>query len=200
MGTTKCCCRCYTIHTIENFKKNNSTVDKLDPWCNRCRKTYDGKSVYRVYQENDRKVQSKPSKFLTAREIKATTGIAPIMGRALWMRLRNAGTLNIKLRSLYIRQGTDEEGDRVRKLNRRRNKKADLSLLKCERGCTDCGYNAHPEALHFDHLPEYPKSFAISASRHSWERIMGEVAKCEVVCSNCHAIRTYARREARDLI
>jgi len=66
--------------------------------------------------------------------------------------------------------------------------------IKLAHGCADCGYNAHPAALEFDHLPGHEKLFAISScSRFSWERILDEMAKCDVVCANCHVIRTVDR-------
>jgi predicted Zn-ribbon and HTH transcriptional regulator len=66
-----------------------------------------------------------------------------------------------------------------------------LDSIKLERGCTDCGYNLAPEALHFDHREPKEKSFTISNSlTTSWEVILAEIAKCDVRCANCHAIRS----------
>lgn len=63
-----------------------------------------------------------------------------------------------------------------------------------ERGCVDCGYAAHPAALQFDHLPGVDKSFQLSNSlQRAWADVLAEVAKCEVVCANCHAVRTATR-------
>jgi hypothetical protein len=61
--------------------------------------------------------------------------------------------------------------------------------------CVDCG-EADPVVLEFDHLRD--KSFAIgpSLSRRSWESILEEMKKCEVVCANCHRRRTARRRGA----
>lgn len=70
-----------------------------------------------------------------------------------------------------------------------------VAEIKTVRGCTDCGYNAHPAALQFDHLPEFEKSFDIAQgiTSRSLKKILAEIEKCEVVCGNCHAIRTYQR-------
>lgn len=61
--------------------------------------------------------------------------------------------------------------------------------------CVDCG-ETDPVVLEFDHLRD--KSFAIgpSRSRRSWQSILDEVEKCEVVCANCHRRRTARRRGA----
>ena len=67
-------------------------------------------------------------------------------------------------------------------------------------GCADCGYNAHPAALDFDHLPGTVKRFSIGQQKHRCkEELEAEIAKCELVCANCHRIRTYERgRQAAD--
>jgi hypothetical protein len=50
--------------------------------------------------------------------------------------------------------------------------------------------------LEFDHLRE--KSFSIGAklAQFTWQRILDEMEKCEVVCANCHRRRTAQRRGA----
>ena len=70
-----------------------------------------------------------------------------------------------------------------------------IQSIKVKRGCADCGYNAHYAALQFDHLPGCDKKFGLHEGyRHSYEAIDAEIAKCEVVCANCHSIRTVTRR------
>lgn len=67
---------------------------------------------------------------------------------------------------------------------------------KVAQGCTDCGYREHPAALEFDHLPGTNKLFNVmeKVGSYSLDKIWAEIAKCEVVCANCHAIRTATRR------
>ena len=73
--------------------------------------------------------------------------------------------------------------------------KARIDAIKLARGCADCGYNAHPAALDFDHLPGAEKRGGLSRMfGMAWEGVEAEIAKCEVVCSNCHRIRTAERR------
>ena len=69
------------------------------------------------------------------------------------------------------------------------------AAIKLERGCADCGYNQAAAALDFDHLPGTVKVFSIAqASGRTWPTVLEEIAKCEVVCANCHRIRTAKRR------
>ena len=54
--------------------------------------------------------------------------------------------------------------------------------------CVDCG-NRNPVVLIFDHIRD-KKSFTISSSwPMKWAEVKKEIAKCEVRCRNCHAIR-----------
>jgi hypothetical protein len=58
--------------------------------------------------------------------------------------------------------------------------------------CVDCG-ETDPIVLEFDHLRD--KRFAISTGirGRNWSDVLDEIAKCDVVCANCHRRRT-ARR------
>jgi hypothetical protein len=67
--------------------------------------------------------------------------------------------------------------------------------------CADCGGRFPKSALDFDHRDPQEKAFVVSRMllRASSEKILGEVAKCDIVCANCHRMRTYRRREAAGL-
>jgi len=86
-----------------------------------------------------------------------------------------------------------------KKLTWQKDRAAWVRQLKAGRTCTDCGGSFPPEAMHWDHLPGTLKLGEISNNMTKWSRklIVAEIAKCELVCANCHAIRTYRRlREA----
>lgn len=61
--------------------------------------------------------------------------------------------------------------------------------------CADCGQYFHFSAMDFDHLKD--KKFNISqGGRHgSIKTIQEEISKCEIVCSNCHRVRTWKRNQ-----
>lgn len=63
--------------------------------------------------------------------------------------------------------------------------------------CKDCQIT-DIRVLEFDHLPEFNKEFNISDMIHnscSVAKIKKELLKCEVVCANCHRIRTIERKD-----
>ncbi len=62
-----------------------------------------------------------------------------------------------------------------------------------DRPCLDCGVSYPYYVMDFDHV-RGEKSFNLSEvvkGAQSKKVILEEIDKCEVVCSNCHRIRTY---------
>jgi len=74
-----------------------------------------------------------------------------------------------------------------------------FNLLKMERPCYDCGGMFPPHMTDWDHLPQFEKKFAIGPSVRckSMDSVIDEIAKCQLVCANCHRERTKIRREQK---
>lgn len=79
----------------------------------------------------------------------------------------------------------DKANERARKV------KLFLAEYKMSKGCMDCGYKRHHSALEFDHV-RGEKTLNVCFSK-SIGQAKKEIDKCDVVCSNCHRIRTYKR-------
>lgn len=61
--------------------------------------------------------------------------------------------------------------------------------------CADCGESYPYYVMDFDHIGEKLFDIGNAASLgKTLQKVIDEVAKCEVVCSNCHRIRTHIRR------
>lgn len=69
-----------------------------------------------------------------------------------------------------------------------------IASLKNGKSCTDCLRLLPAACMEFDHIGS-DKIRSIGSMRN-WaeEKILAEVAKCELVCCNCHRVRTHARR------
>lgn len=82
----------------------------------------------------------------------------------------------------------------AREKARRHDRLAWLRSLK-DGPCVDCGGRFDPVAMDFDHREAGSKSFALSqVSRgYSFKRMLEEIAKCDLVCANCHRVRTRDR-------
>ena len=68
-----------------------------------------------------------------------------------------------------------------------------IDEIKLKTGCIECGYKENPVALDFDHINPADKEFTIGTSYTSvsLKRLYKEIDKCQVLCANCHRIRTY---------
>lgn len=67
-----------------------------------------------------------------------------------------------------------------------------------EHPCIDCG-EADIRVLDFDHRDGVEKAaevMKLAKAAYSWQRVMAEIAKCDVRCRNCHAKVTYERMGA----
>lgn len=79
---------------------------------------------------------------------------------------------------------------RVRAIERR------TALQKAkDKPCIDCGIKYPYWVMQFDHKSNEKKLFNIG--KKVWglglEKILAEIKKCDVVCANCHANRTFKR-------
>lgn len=62
----------------------------------------------------------------------------------------------------------------------------------------DCGKTYHLWIMQFDHRDGDKKRENVATMVHNCatrEVILEEISKCDLVCSNCHANRTYLRRK-----
>lgn len=58
--------------------------------------------------------------------------------------------------------------------------------------CTDCGIRYPTPVMDFDHRDPSTKRFNLSRSlNRALKDVLAEIEKCDVVCANCHRLRTY---------
>lgn len=61
--------------------------------------------------------------------------------------------------------------------------------------CADCGNRYPAECMDFDHRDGEVKLLNIAMSPSiSTARLLAEIEKCDIVCANCHRVRTRLRR------
>lgn len=105
-------------------------------------------------------------------------------------------------RRAYDRRYYHERG-RVARLERQRARvraaRAWMASLKEGVACADCGQVFPPWVMHWDHLPGFDKVACISELVVSRRRriTLSELEKCELVCANCHVLRTISRAGQR---
>jgi len=62
-----------------------------------------------------------------------------------------------------------------------------------DKPCMDCGVKYPPYVMDFDHRDPSQKVGGINwlITNGTWEQVLAEIEKCDLVCSNCHRIRTW---------
>lgn len=62
----------------------------------------------------------------------------------------------------------------------------------------DCGFYFPAPIMEYDHRPGVIKLDTIAhmvVAQLSWTKIEAEIAKCDLVCANCHRYRTHISRK-----
>lgn len=66
-----------------------------------------------------------------------------------------------------------------------------LAELRSNTPCHDCKQVFHWVAMDFDHVRGV-KVVELSDAK-TWQKVQEELPKCDIVCSNCHRLRTFTR-------
>ena len=82
------------------------------------------------------------------------------------------------------------------KEHRLKNRPKRIALIREAKNkpCMDCGVSYPHYVMDFDHKTD--KKFLIGRQVHSTtavSKILEEIAKCDIVCSNCHRERTHGK-------
>lgn len=90
----------------------------------------------------------------------------------------------------------EEQIARVKARGQRIN--AEVRQLKESKPCLDCGHSYPHYVMDFDHVRgEKCANIADMVNRScSRKAVFEEIEKCDLVCSNCHRVRTHKRRVA----
>ena len=72
-----------------------------------------------------------------------------------------------------------------------------VQIIKACNGCADCGIN-DSRVLDLDHVTgnKVANVSDMISGDVGWSKIVTEISKCDIVCANCHRIRTHTRKVA----
>lgn len=124
------------------------------------------------------------------------------------VRFRGTGTVCRECRSQYSREHYRKNRKPYLARSKQRNEKQIALLQEYVRGvktgkpCMDCGKVYPHYVLDFDHRNAQTKRETVSRmvmAALSVETIKNEIEKCDLICSNCHRIRTWRRAHAEGL-
>ena len=82
----------------------------------------------------------------------------------------------------------------------REKRKEIIRKIKESSPCLDCHISYPYYIMHFDHLDSKTKIDKISSLVNTGKikNILEEIEKCELLCANCHSIRTWKRQHCID--
>jgi hypothetical protein len=94
----------------------------------------------------------------------------------------------------YYRKYKADNKERLRYQEQVRHREWRAELLKIvgDHKCKDCG-NDDFRVLEFDHIGDDKTANVARFISRNWRKSLEEALKCEVVCANCHKIRTFER-------
>ncbi len=85
------------------------------------------------------------------------------------------------------------------KIKQRKDLQLYIRELKEKDPCLDCGVSYPHYVMQFDHVRGEKLfnigDFATGPLHTTKKKLLEEIAKCEIVCGNCHAARTWTRRQ-----
>lgn len=159
----KLCRGCGTTQELSGFHKNRGTKDGLQGWCKSCSNQYQ--------RERGRKLRGDPSQY-----------------RQILTKVCSRCSHEKPIGEFYRRANTaDGHSHHCKECHKTRlkDRRNQIDTIKISIGCIACGERT-PCCLHFHHLRD--KKFTIgSYPNKSWDEIVEEIAKCIVLCANCHA-------------
>ncbi len=93
------------------------------------------------------------------------------------------------------------EANKVRYVERNKRYREEIRAfvrgVKENSPCQDCNKNYPYYVMDFDHLEDKKFDINFLASTGRIGALKVEIKKCEVVCANCHRIRTHIRSKSR---
>lgn len=109
---------------------------------------------------------------------------------------REQRRLNPEAERAYQRAWNAKNRKRLRAQDLARREAAKAYIIECKSvPCADCEHQYGPHVMDFDHVRGRKIANIGSGRFHgSMRALRKEIAKCDVVCSNCHREREYRRR------
>jgi len=83
---------------------------------------------------------------------------------------------------------------RERRLERQRASRGEKIIINAKKGpCTDCGKKFPPYVMDLHHVRGKKAANISQMKRGSVKKLEEEIAKCDLLCANCHRIRHYSK-------
>ena len=104
---------------------------------------------------------------------------------------KNVDKLREYRRDWYERNKEAERAKARVRARALRRKNLDIIIATKSVPCADCKIQYPPYVMHFDHVRGVKRDGVSRLTAYSTSTMLKEIEKCEVVCGNCHAERTW---------
>lgn len=213
------CGKCHQVKSAGSFRKNKATWNGLQGVCKDCKKKEYASKIAdpeahknKMAAEKQKQKEEATATFLECcrcKKLKVRSDFRPRDDRA-----RKANYACKECENIVCAEYRENNKDKVeaatakwvkkhpeevKNINNKSKKKVRDDARKFtdklkDVPCLDCK-NCFPSVcMHFDHLRDKEFNISQKIGKVSMEKLQAEIDKCEVVCANCHAIRTQKRR------
>jgi len=102
-----------------------------------------------------------------------------------------------KHREYYLRHKKEVVARVMRNAAKQRRRLYEFTNSFKNKPCTDCHEKYPPYVMDFDHITGKKRNMIskLVGGAYSLLRIKDELKKCDLVCANCHRVRTFTRRK-----
>lgn len=177
------CSRCGHGRPRTDFSRDRRSKDGLSPTCVSC-------DIYRYQHEKPDLVSRKaPRKKIPPPNVSKDTGASKVCTRCgQTKRLCDFGPSKLGKFGLKARC---RECSSAYVGNKAKERQVVLDALK-SKPCADCGRCLPPCCMDLDHVRGVKHHQVSDMLTCTWDRFLGEVGKCDVVCGCCHRVRSLA--------
>lgn len=187
--TEKACTKCLKVKPLDRFAKRSVSPDGLQQKCKICQSKQPGCFRCGVMCETQTKFHGR---FICEACRNRTEKVCTQCSEIKKMELFSKSGAAVDGRTNTCQKCTNKNSEKHRNITRAANWEWYCELK--DSPCMDCGKAFPPEAMDFDHIgPKTRNIGLLMGGGCSRKTILKEIANCELVCSNCHRIRTYSR-------
>jgi hypothetical protein len=195
--TSYVCTKCRVEKPLTDFHKHHGQSLGIRKVCKVCRREHEAAGT--LANANERRLHSFPDRHPE----RAWPRQCYTCGKKFLAR-RRGGTLQLTC-SERCKVSRDNRLRRRRNPEYLRQKYNEWCLRRdaewreyiSKQRCATCGEN-HPATLDHHHLDPTQKRFTVGAYRsRPWPTLLKEIAKCVVLCANCHRKLEYDKRQEK---
>lgn len=206
---TKTCSACGEMKLIEDFRWKNKMQGLRISYCHECDKARRAARYAKQRAsilETNKKSRARRKNLIATGALRTPDTrrcvdclqIKPSddfrwRNRHLGLRVARCKTCDVAYRA----DKYDENKSTFMENNKRQYRKLRSIVDEAKKGpCLDCGRTYPPYVMDFDHRDPKTKIAKVSTMvyKGSESLLRAEIAKCDLICANCHRIRTHQRK------